>query len=156
GHHGDVFAQALLGDGGDVLPVDGDASAVDVVEAQQQVDQGRLACAGSSHQADLLTRTHQQGEVPDHRLAAGVGEVDVLEGDPAALDLEGASVGPVRDPVRARHRLDAVLDRADVLEQRRDGAQDPARHLVDADDQAVGHGDGADADGAALPQADGD
>src|SRR5690606_27843162 len=42
GHHADVFTQGILADFGDILPVDQDAAAFHVVEAQQQVDQGRL------------------------------------------------------------------------------------------------------------------
>ena len=41
---------------GDVLAVDQDAAALDVVEAQQQVDEGRLAGAGAADEADLLAR----------------------------------------------------------------------------------------------------
>ncbi|MNV18760.1 hypothetical protein D3C71_1095980 [compost metagenome] len=40
GDHADAFAQAFLADVGDVLAVDQDASAFDVVQAQQQVHQG--------------------------------------------------------------------------------------------------------------------
>ncbi|MCY1235746.1 hypothetical protein D9M72_483750 [compost metagenome] len=40
GNHADAFAQAFLADVGDVLAVDQDASAFDVVQAQQQVHQG--------------------------------------------------------------------------------------------------------------------
>ena len=39
---------------GDVLAVDQDAAALEVVEAQQQVDQRRLAGARAADQADLL------------------------------------------------------------------------------------------------------
>ena len=40
----------------DVLAVDHDASALGVVEAQQQVHQRRLADARAAHQADALAR----------------------------------------------------------------------------------------------------
>ena len=40
----------------DVLAVDQDAAALEVVEAQQQVDQRRLAGAGAADQADALAR----------------------------------------------------------------------------------------------------
>jgi len=41
---------------GDVLAIDQDAAVLDVVEAQQQVDDGGLACARAADQADLLGR----------------------------------------------------------------------------------------------------
>ncbi|MNS97763.1 hypothetical protein D3C72_1321090 [compost metagenome] len=58
--HADLCAQAFLRDRGDVLAVDQDAAALDVVESQQQVDQRRLAGAGGADQPDLLARAHRQ------------------------------------------------------------------------------------------------
>ena len=77
-------AQALLGDVGDVLPVDQDAAALDVVEAQQQVDQRRLAGAGAADQPDLLAGLHVERQVVDDARLAAVVEADVLEADVAA------------------------------------------------------------------------
>ena len=56
---GDLRAQALLRDRGDVLAVDQDAAAFEIEEAQQQVDQRRLAGAGAADQPDLLARLHR-------------------------------------------------------------------------------------------------
>ncbi len=56
GDHADVVAQALLGDVADVLTVDQDASALQVVEAQQQIDQRRLAGARAADQPHPLAR----------------------------------------------------------------------------------------------------
>ena len=55
-HHADLRAQAVLRDVGDVLAVDQDAARLQVVEAQQQVDERRLAGARAADQADLLAR----------------------------------------------------------------------------------------------------
>jgi hypothetical protein len=55
-HHADVRAQAVLRDLGDVLAVDQQPARLDVVEAQQQVDERRLARARAADQADLLAR----------------------------------------------------------------------------------------------------
>ncbi len=46
GHHRDLRAQAFLGGERDVLAVDQDTAALQVEEAQQQVDDGRFAGAG--------------------------------------------------------------------------------------------------------------
>ena len=43
--HPDLLAQGVLCRRGDVLPIDQDPPALDVVEAQEQIDQCRLACA---------------------------------------------------------------------------------------------------------------
>ena len=50
-HHADLRPQAVLRDVGDVLAVDQDAARLQVVEAQQQVDERRLAGAGAADQA---------------------------------------------------------------------------------------------------------
>ena len=55
-HHADLGPQAVLRDVGDVLAVDQDAAGLQVVEAQQQVDERRLAGARAADQADLLAR----------------------------------------------------------------------------------------------------
>ena len=76
-HHRDLRAQALLRDVRDVLPVDQDASALEIEEAQQQVDQRRLAGARAADQPDLLAGLHRSASgrrspgnasrVPRHR-----------------------------------------------------------------------------------------
>ena len=55
-HHGDLRAQALLPDAGDVLAVDQDAALLRLEEAQEQVDERGLADAGAADEADLLAR----------------------------------------------------------------------------------------------------
>ena len=59
------------GDVGDVLAVDQDAARLEVVEAQQQIDERRLAGAGAADQPDLLARPDQQREVVDDAAAPG-------------------------------------------------------------------------------------
>ncbi len=62
--------------------------------------------------------------------------------------------GPVDDVVALRHHLHAVIDRADVLEQRRHFPHDPLRHAVDAQHKADRDGDRADRDAAVQPEPD--
>ena len=50
----DLAAERILRDLRDVLAVDQDAAALDVVEAKQQVDERRLAGARAADEADLL------------------------------------------------------------------------------------------------------
>ena len=64
--HGNLRAQALLRDAGDVLAVDQDAAAFEIEEAQQQVDHGRLAGAGAADQPDLLAGPHREREILQH------------------------------------------------------------------------------------------
>src|SRR5690606_35240709 len=65
GDHADLRAQAGLVDLGDVLAVDENTPAFHVVQAQQQVDQGRLAGPGGAYQADLLARADIQVQPVD-------------------------------------------------------------------------------------------
>ncbi len=70
-HQADLAAQRILRDVGDVLPVDEDAAALDVVEAQQQVDQRRLAGARAADQPDLLAGRDGQRQILDDPALAG-------------------------------------------------------------------------------------
>ena len=69
GHHGDMGAQALLRHPGDVLAVDQDAARLDLVEAQQQVDQGRFAGARVADEADALARRDGEVDAMQHARA---------------------------------------------------------------------------------------
>ena len=51
-HHADGAAQAVLGHAANVLAVDGDAPALHLVKAQQQIDQRGLARARAADQAN--------------------------------------------------------------------------------------------------------
>ena len=83
-HEGDRPAQALLGDARDVLAVDQDPAAIDVVEALQQRQHRRLAAARRPDQAGALARLDAQAEILEDLAAAGIGEGDVRERDPLA------------------------------------------------------------------------
>ena len=92
-HHRDLRAQAFLRDVGDVLAVDQDAALFEVEEAQQQVDQRRLAGAGAADQADLLARLDRRGVSPSiSPLCAAVAEAHVVEAHLAARDRERRGV----------------------------------------------------------------
>ena len=147
-----MCAQALLGHRGDVLAIDEDAPALQVVQAQQQADQGRLAGAGGAHQADLLAGAHLEVEPADHPAGLAVVEVDVLETHRASADPQGLGVRAVEHLARLDDGAHAVLHGADVLEDAVDHPHDPFGHVVDADHQAQGQGDGAGADLRLTPQ----
>src|SRR5690554_6203208 len=83
GDHADVRAQRVLLYAGDVDAVDQDPPGLDVVKAQQQVHQRRLARAGASDHADAFARSHVQVQAFDHARALAVVEVHALEADVA-------------------------------------------------------------------------
>src|SRR5271157_4622190 len=85
-NHGKHGAQVGAGEILDIMAVDKNGTAVDIVEAHQQFDHGGLACSGRAHDGDLLTGFGVEGKVIDDDLIRAVPEVDVLEVD-SALDL---------------------------------------------------------------------
>ena len=68
---------------GDVLPVDQDAALLQRVEAQEQIDERRLAGARRADQPDLLARADRERQVADDAVALAVAEGHVLERDRA-------------------------------------------------------------------------
>ena len=134
GHHADLGAQALLRHPSDVLAVDQDAPGLQIVEAQQQVDQGRLARAGAAHETHLLARWHRQRKVLDHASALAVVEADAFVADLASGDgqrARGRAVDHLLGPGDGFH---ALLHGAQVFEDPGHHPHDPAGHIVDAQD----------------------
>ena len=118
-----------------------DRAALAVVEAQQQVDDRRLAGAGAADEADLLARADVQVELVDHAALLAVVEADVVEAD-VALDDDRAAWRPaVGDDARQRDRARCRPDGADVLEQRRHFPHHPLAHALEAHDEAERHRD---------------
>ncbi len=160
-HHADRGAQRILRRPGDILSVDQDAALLQVVEAEQQIGQRRLARAGTPDEPHLLARPDGEIQVIDHgaaahRCDAAIIEGHVLEADFAPADDQGAGVLVILDAALARNGLDAVLDDADVLEEAGHFPDDPLRHGLDAQREADGKGDGPGGDGIVVPQRDRD
>ncbi len=78
-NHAELGAQALAGQGADVVPVDADAAAVHVVEAHQQVDEGGFPRPRSAHDGDAAAGGDVEVEVLDQPAVRRVGEGDVLK-----------------------------------------------------------------------------
>src|SRR6516164_11823589 len=70
GHDGNLPAQTLLRNARDILPVDEDAAAFEIEEAQQQVHDGGLAGAGAADKADLLSGPHGERESIEYSIRA--------------------------------------------------------------------------------------
>ncbi len=151
-HHRDLRAQALLRHGGDVLAVDQDAAALEVEEAQQQIDERRLAGTGAADEADLLAGLDGQAQAVDDTNISAVAEAHVLEADLALRHVQLGRVGPIGQGDRPRDRHHAFLDHADVLEDRGDLPGDPARDVDDLPGERKRHRHRADRDLALRPQ----
>ena len=101
-HHAEQAAQVAARHVLRVHAVHDDAPAVDLVEAQQQVDQRGLAGAGGPDDGHGLAGLHVQGEVLDERRVGQVAERDVLELDVAAACARTARTPAGRAPLRLR------------------------------------------------------
>ena len=114
-HDRDGLAQALLRHLGDVLPVDGDAALVGIVEALQQREQRGLAAAGLTDQADALAGLEAQAEPLEDLLAAGIAEGDIVERNRGAALYQRLGRGVIAQLVRHQQRCDGFGQPRDVL-----------------------------------------
>ena len=112
--------QILHVERGNVGPVDHDPPCVRIVEAQQQVDERRLANPVRAGQRDHLARGDGEGEARQHGRTLGIGKVHRLERDGSARARQASARRIAR---LGRHR-----------EQRLKLGQRPARHLPAAVD----------------------
>ena len=78
---------------GDVLPIDQDATRLDVVEALQERKERRLAAAGGADEADALARPDVKAQIIEDDRTVRIGERHLLEGDAGAAALEGGAPG---------------------------------------------------------------
>jgi hypothetical protein len=123
----------------DVDAVDRDAPLLHVVEAQQQVDDRRLAGPSRPDERDALPGLHLERHVPQHRLAGHVGEADVLEGDHAALKRSHGVPHPRRGHGIGRTgRTDNLTGVSSSAKIRSDDAIAPCRTLNFSDMSLIG------------------
>ena len=87
-HNTDVLAQAFLADAADVLPVDTDAAAIHVIEAEQQTRQGRLASAAGTYHRQRMPRRDGEADPMQDRSISLIGKGHIVEADAASADLE--------------------------------------------------------------------
>ena len=110
-HHADVFAQAVLGQVGDVLPVDENASAGNVIKAGNQVAKRGLAAAAGADQRHPLAGVDVEVDVGQHVfVVVAVMEADVVEGYVAAHMGQFHGVGRVLDIGCFIHDFAEALD----------------------------------------------
>ena len=149
-HHADVLPQAALGQLGDVLTVDQDASAADVVKPGDQVAEGGLAAAAGAYQRDLVAGLHGFVDVGQHGpVVIVIVEADVVEGHIALhagqllragrIVHVGLHVHDLAEALDARH---APLELLRVVHHPADGGQqggnvEQIRHVVRRRDLAV-------------------
>ena len=84
-HHAGARPHVAPAHGGNVHAVEGDATAIDVVEAHEEVDQGGLAGPRGPHDGDSLAGLDAQRQVADELDVGVVGEADAVHLDHSAV-----------------------------------------------------------------------
>ena len=153
-HHADRFAQALLGNAGDVLAIDQDAAVLHVVKTLQQREQCRLAAAGTADQPDPFARREAQIEVLENLLSVAIAEINVLELDAGAAADERRRLGMVAQFVRHQQRRQRLRQARDMLGDVDQRHREIARRVQHRDSQRADQHDVAGRGGAALPEHD--
>lgn len=78
-----------MGDGRDVLVVDGDFTILDIGEAEEEFGEGGFAGTGATNKTDAFTWLNIEGEVmEDGVFIFGVSESDLIDFDMALFDFE--------------------------------------------------------------------
>ena len=115
----------------DVDPVDGDGPLGHVVEARQEVDDGRLAAAGGAEKCDHLARGGIDLDVAEHGAHVVVAEGDVAEADVALGAGEGGRP-PSRSCTAERASSTSKTRVPAAIAREKDGDHEPEhphRHL---------------------------
>ena len=95
-HHAEGTPEAIARDARGICAIHADFASIHIVEAKQQVDEGRLAAARWPHQGVALPRLSVHADIPQQRTGGNVGEIHVRELDlaPSIHQLYGAgSIG---------------------------------------------------------------
>ena len=127
--HAPHAAQRCPREVADVVPVHKDLAGVHVVEAHEEVDEGRLAAAGVAHERDPLAGLGRELDVLEDGAAGNVGERHVPERDLAAnlAQLKGVLGIGLLD--RLVDELEEVARAGDGVLQLRDDAGDVVERL---------------------------
>ena len=96
-HHADRGAQRVLRDIADILAVDQDAAAGDIVEAEQQPRDRRLAGAGRADDGDGMPGRDFEAQAFEDRPRRFIGERNIVEADGAGAHLQRRRARPVLD-----------------------------------------------------------
>ena len=130
-HHAEQVAQVAARHVVGVDAVDQDAAVVDLVEAQEEVDEGRLAGAGGTDDGHGLAGLHVEREIVDERRVGQVAERHVFERDVAARVLENDR----------RDRVGLLLGLVEQLEDALGRGRRALQHVHDAGHLRDRHGE---------------
>ena len=133
-------AQHIAGDVPDIHPVDRDGTAVQLIKAYQQIDDGGFAGTGRADQRYFFTRLDLEVEVVYHPFAGDIAEIHMLELDDALVNGQYAVAAlilalSVKDGEDALRAGDGGLNLTVELSKLVDGAAE----LLGVDDKGRDH-----------------
>src|SRR6266403_827191 len=145
-HDAELPAQILQIDGSNVLAVEKNLAALNIVKAQQQGDQGGLAGAGVSHDGEGLPGLHAKRNISQNPIfVGGLRSVAIAEPNVAKLDLAERMIE--RDGIGIRFDQNRFIQQLeDALGSRHRGLQDVEflAEVLDRPEKALGeHGEGS-------------
>ena len=105
-----------MGDGGDILAINQDMAALNIVQAQDQLHQGGFSRTRWPDETDALLRLDVDIEVFEHR-PRGVGEGDVVEFDRRCGHDHSWGIRVVGDFVSVDDGLHALLHLSEPFEE---------------------------------------
>src|SRR5207245_4087100 len=114
-HHADRRPQRALRDVADILTVDQDPAAGDVIEPEQQARDRRLAGAGRPNDRNRLAGRHLETEAFEDLTLGIVGEAHVLEAQIARRYDQWPRTRGIPDLWIAREHVEHLLDVDDRL-----------------------------------------
>ena len=114
-HHADRGPQRRLRDVADILAIDQNPAARDVIETKQQARDGGFAGAGRSDDRDRLAGRHLKTEAFEERTLGIVREPHILETQIARCHDQGPGAGNILDLGIARQNVEHLLDVDDRL-----------------------------------------
>ena len=79
--HAEAFAQAISRDIADISAVNGDFTAIYVIETHEKTDKGRLTASRRTDDGDAFSAFHRERKITDERLFGIIGERDILDLD---------------------------------------------------------------------------
>jgi len=136
-HHGEVVAQVVTGEVTDVVGAYTNGAAANVVEAHEELDEGRLASTGRTDDGHRLAWIDVEREVVDDVLVRQVAKAHVLERDGTLVVREGLPrhvgvglLGGVEKLEDAFRGGDHLLDHVGDVGELRDGLREVA-HVLD-------------------------
>jgi hypothetical protein len=150
-----MFSMTELRDARNILAVDQDTPAVQVVLALEQGQQGGLAAAGLADQTDALAALEVQREVAENLIPVGILKRYLVKNNAGATPDQWPRLGVISQLVRNEQRCKGLRKPRDVLCHIDESDRQIPRGMQDGQSERAGEHDIPGRCRAALPKQDG-